>query len=113
MRVLGTLRGGVGADTERGPGPLDGTCSVCDTGLTVAYEDGLLSVECANNHRFPQDWLPPGAVTGRELSGAVRLQARRTQHHLDLVREGVCPGCFDNVDREHTTPDEPRRARRR
>lgn len=107
LSLVGTLRAGVGVDTTRGPEPLDGTCSLCDTELTAVYEGGLLSVTCENGHSFPEDGLPPNAVAGRDLEEAVALLARRTQHHLELVREGVCPACFDDIEREHKELDEP------
>jgi hypothetical protein len=104
--LVGTLRAGVGVDTTRGPDPLDATCSICDTELTAVYEGGLLSVTCENDHSFPEDGLPPNAVAGRDLEEAVALQTRRTQHHCELVRDGVCPACFDDVEREHRVLDE-------
>jgi len=107
LSLVGTLRAGVSADTTRGPEPLDATCDICATGLTATYEDGLLSVECENDHKYPRDGLPPNAVTGRGLEAAIALQTRRTQHYCELVREGVCPDCFDDVEREHRVLDEP------
>ena len=107
LSLVGTLRAGVGADTTRGPEPLDATCRLCGTELTARYEDGLLAVECENDHKYPRDGLPPNAVTGRELEEAISLQTRRTQHHLELVREGVCPACLDDIERTHEELDEP------
>lgn len=108
LALVGTLRGGVGADTTRGPEPLDATCRICQTTLTATYEDGILSVECERDHKYPRDGLPPNAVSGRELEAAIALQTRRTQHHCELVREGVCPACYDDVERDHEVLDEPR-----
>jgi len=107
LSLVGTLRAGVGADTTRGPKPLDATCGICGTELTARYEDGLLSVECENDHKYPRDGLPPNAVDGRTLEEAVALQTRRTQHYCELVREGVCPDCFDDVERDHRVLDAP------
>jgi hypothetical protein len=107
LSLVGTLRAGVGADTTRGPEPLDATCPICGTELTASYEDGLLSVTCENDHKYPRDGLPPNAINGRELEEAITLQTRRTQHHLELVRESVCPACFDDVEREHEVLDAP------
>jgi hypothetical protein len=107
LSLVGTLRAGVGAETTRAEQSLDATCGICGTELTVSYEDRLLSVTCANDHKFPEDDLPPNAVTGRPLGEIISIQTRRTQHHLDLVREGVCPACFDDVDLEHDVLDAP------
>jgi len=107
LSLVGTLRAGVGAETTREPEPLDATCGICGTDLTARYEDGLLSVECENEHKYPRDGLPPNAVAGRELEEAISLQTRRTQHHLELVREGVCPACFGDVEREHRVLEAP------
>lgn len=108
MSLVGTLRAGVGAETTRSPVALDATCRICGTELTASYEDGLISVTCENDHRYPQDGLPPNAVAGRTLEEAVALQTRRTQHYCELVREGVCPDCFDDVKRDHRVLNEPR-----
>jgi len=108
LSLVGTLRAGVGAETTRGPKALDGTCGICGTGLTASYADGLLSVTCENDHQYPRDGLPPNAVAGRTLEEAVALQTRRTQHYCELVREGICPTCFDDVEREHRVLDAPR-----
>lgn len=107
LSLVGTLRAGVGAETTRGPEPLDATCSICETPLTARYEDGLISVLCENDHKLPKDFLPPNAVDGRDLREAVSIQKRRTLHDIELVREGVCPACFDDVKREHRALDEP------
>jgi hypothetical protein len=107
LSLVGTLRAGVGEQTTRGPEQLDATCNICDTALTARYEDALLSVQCNNGHKFPQDFLPPNAVTGRSLEAVITLQTRRTLHDLELVRDGVCPACFDDVEREHTVLDAP------
>jgi hypothetical protein len=64
-------------------------------------------VECENDHKYPRDGLPPNAVDGRELEDAISLLTRRTQHHIELVREGVCPACFDDVERDHRVLDAP------
>jgi hypothetical protein len=107
LSLVGTLRAGVGAGTTREPVELDATCGICGTQLTARYEDRLLSVTCANDHKFPRDDLPPNAVSGRSLREAIAIQTRRTQHHLDLTREGVCPACFDDVELEHDVLDVP------
>jgi hypothetical protein len=107
MSLAGTLRAGVDAETTRGPVSLDGRCGICDTELTVEYERRVLSVTCENDHKFPRDELPPNAVTGRTLEEAISIQTRRTKHRLDLVRRGVCPACFGNVEREHEVLDAP------
>jgi hypothetical protein len=107
LSLVGTLRAGVGATTSRGPVALDATCGICGTELAVRYEDGLLSVSCENDHVYPRDGLPPNAVAGRTLEEAVALQTRRTQHYCELIREGVCPDCFDDVERDHRVLDEP------
>ena len=107
MSLAGTLRAGVGAETTRGPVALDATCGICGTGLAVSYEDGFLSVACENNHTYPHDTLPPNAVEERTLREAIDLLTRRTKHNLELVREGVCPACFDDVEREYRVLDAP------
>lgn len=107
LSLVGTLRAGVGAETTRGPVALDATCGLCGTELAASYEDGLLSVTCENDHLYPRDGLPPNAVAGRTLEEAVALQTRRTQHYCELVREGVCPDCFGDVEREHRVLDAP------
>lgn len=107
LRLLGILRAGVGTEVTRGPEPLNASCSVCEMDLAVSYDDGMLSVKCENGHRFPQDWLPPNAVAGRDCSEIIQIQTYRTQHSLDLVSEGVCPACFDPVSREHRVVDAP------
>jgi len=107
MSLAGTLRASVDAETTRGPVSLDGTCGICDTGLTVEYERRVLSVTCENDHKYPRDELPPNAVTGRTLEEAVSVQTRRTKYFLDLVRRGVCPACFGDVEREHEVLDAP------
>ena len=105
LSLVGTLRAGVGAETTRAERSLDATCGICGTELTVSYEDRLLSVTCANDHTFPTDDLPPNAVSGRPIEEVISIQTRRTQHHLDLIREGVCPACFDDVSLEHDVLD--------
>ncbi len=102
--LVGILQAGVGAETTQDPVALDDTCGVCGTELTATYEDRLLSVTCANDHRFPSDDLPPNAVSERPLDEAITIQTRRTRHHLDLVREGVC---FGSVDVEYDVLDTP------
>ncbi len=108
--LVGVLQAGVGARTTRGPVTLDATCGICGTELTASYEDRLLSVTCANGHRFPTDDLPPNAVSGRPIDDVITIQTRRTRHHLDLVREGVCPACFATVELEYEVLDSPRAA---
>jgi hypothetical protein len=107
LSLVGTLRAGVGAETSRGPKSLDAVCNLCGTDLTVDYEDGILSVLCENDHKHPQDFLPPNAVDGRTLEDAITIQTRRTLHACDLVRDGVCPACFDDVELEHRVLDAP------
>jgi hypothetical protein len=107
LSLVGTLRAGVGAETSYGPETLDSTCSICDTGLAVRYEDGILSVSCENGHNYPRDFLPPNAVDGRTLEEAISIQRDRTLHDCELVRKGVCPACFDDVERQHTVLDAP------
>jgi hypothetical protein len=107
LSLVGILQAGVGIETTRGPEQLDSMCPLCGTVLTASYEDGILSVSCENDHGFPQDFLPPNAVSGRPLREVISIQTRRTLHHLELVRSGVCPACFDDVEREHTTLDVP------
>ncbi|MFC7057116.1 DUF7351 domain-containing protein [Halovenus salina] len=107
VSLVGTLRAGVGAETVRGPETLDAACSICDTELTVRYEDAILSVSCENDHSDPRDYLPPRAVDGRTLQEAVSLQKRRTMHDCEFIREGVCPACFDDVECKYTVLDAP------
>ncbi|ERH11137.1 MAG: hypothetical protein J07HX64_02918 [halophilic archaeon J07HX64] len=107
MSLAGILRAGVDAEITRGPVSLDGRCGLCDTELTVEYERRVLSVTCENDHRYPRDELPPNAVTGRTLREAISIQTCRTKHLLDLVRRGVCPACFGDVEREHQVLDAP------
>jgi hypothetical protein len=107
MSLVGTLRAGVGVETTRGPKTLDAKCNICNTELTVRYEDAILSVSCENDHDYPRDFLPPEAVNGRTLKEVISLQKRRTLHDCELVRQGVCPACFDDVKREHTVLDTP------
>lgn len=101
MSLVGMFQAGVGTETDKGPVALDAACSICGTQLTATYENRLLSVTCENEHRFPCDGLPPNAVAGRTLREAISIQRHRTQHHLDLVHEGVCPACFDDIELEH------------
>lgn len=108
MSLAGRLRAGVGTETTRGPVALDATCGVCGTGLAASYEDGFLSVACENGHTYPHEDLPPNAVEGRTLREAIDLLTRRTKHNLELVGEGVCPACFDDVEREYNVLDAPR-----
>jgi hypothetical protein len=108
MSLAGTLRAGVGAETTRGPVALDATCGICGTELAASYEDGFLSVACENDHTYPHESMPPNAVEGRTLREAVDLLTRQTKHNLELVREGVCPACFDDVEREYNVLDAPR-----
>ncbi|PSQ30823.1 hypothetical protein BRD16_06250 [Halobacteriales archaeon SW_6_65_46] len=103
--LVGTLRAGVGVEMTRGPKTLDATCSICDTELSARYEDAIVSVSCENGHDYPRDFLPPKAVTGRTLEEAISIQKRRTLHDCELVRTGVCPACFDGVERRHTVLD--------
>jgi len=107
MSLVGTLRAGVGIETACGPKSLDATCSICDTELSVRYEDAILSVSCENDHDYPRDFLPPKAVDGRTFEEAVSIQKHRTLHDCELVRKGVCPTCFDDVERQHTVLDAP------
>jgi len=106
LSLVGILRAGVGAETTRGPERLDATCPLCGHDLVARYEDGLLSVVCDQGHKQPQEILPPNAVEGRSLREVVDILTRRTQHHLDLVRRGVCPACFDAVERAYRQLDE-------
>jgi len=108
MSLTGILRAGAEAETTRGPVALNGRCGICDTELTVEYDRRVLSVTCENDHKYPRDELPPNAVTGRTLGEAVSIQTCRTKHFLDLVRRGVCPACFGDVEREHEVLDAPR-----
>jgi hypothetical protein len=107
LSLVGTLRAGVGSEAARGPESLDATCRICETPLTARYEDGLISVLCENDHKYPQDFLPPNAVDGRDLREAIAIQKRRTLHDIEMVREGVCPACFDDIERDHRVLDEP------
>jgi hypothetical protein len=107
MSLAGTLRAGVDTEIIRGPVSPDGRCGICDTELTVEYERCVLSVTCENDHKFPRDELSPNAVTGRTLGEAVSIQTCRTKYRLDLVRRGVCPARFGDVEPEHEVLDAP------
>jgi DNA-binding transcriptional ArsR family regulator len=97
--LMGTLRAGVGVDTERGPVPVDGTCDVCGADLQATYERGLLAVHCENDHVNPQNGVPPNAVADRDLSAVLDYLTLRTQQQAEQFRRGWCPLCAGDATR--------------
>lgn len=112
-RLAAAIAAGVyGADVERRERDLDESCPLCAASLSVAYDDGTLSVTCPNDHGIV-NLFPAGAVVDRSLEAARALFDRVTRQQVDLAVDGACPLCYAAtttavVDRE----DVPDRAGR-
>ena len=106
IELVGRLRAGVHPEEPRGPEPLDHECSLCETALSVSYEDGLLAVACEKDHHQPRGILPPNAMAERDLSEAAELLVIRTVQQGAFVRRGVCPVCYGEMVLEHVVAEE-------
>lgn len=92
LRIAGLLLGGVYDVVKRGPEPYPDPCLECGADQTVTYESGLLRVECGNGHGT-QNFLPTGALVGRDLVEAADLVWRVSMTDLALAADGICPVC--------------------
>jgi len=98
--VVGAILAGThDPDVVLGPTALDDTCPVCDTGLTAAYEDGTLRVECENEHTPMLTTVPPAAASDRSLEELLRVATLATYAKFELVSGGVCFECYGHLDR--------------
>jgi DNA-binding transcriptional ArsR family regulator/bacterioferritin-associated ferredoxin len=71
-------------------------CPTCGEATTATYADGVLRVDCPNDHVF-RNHLPPGAVDDRSVSGVVRTMALKTHRDLEMGLGGVCPNCYGRI----------------
>jgi DNA-binding transcriptional ArsR family regulator len=76
---------------------IDAVCPDCESPLTVAHEDGVVTVACENDHLLPRALVqPPAANRDAEgLAGVASLSALQT---AECVANGVCSVCDGVVD---------------
>lgn len=98
VRIVGLLLGGVYDAETRSPEPYPEPCVECGADQTVTYEHGLLRVVCANGHGT-QNFLPTGALVGRDLVAAADLVWRVSMTDLALAADGICPVCRSELRR--------------
>lgn len=77
---------------------LDEACPACDAQISASYEEGVLTVACANGHGL-RNLFPGGAFEGRDIEGVRSLFDRVTRQQVDLALAGDCPLCYARTDR--------------
>jgi len=90
-----------GTYTERatlGPTDLDSDCELCGAGAVGSYEDGVLSVRCANDHPLFVWSLPPNAASDATLRELVRTATLDLYQTVETTRTGTCPDCYAGID---------------
>lgn len=98
LEVVAALITGVyGGDEQLGPLELKNSCPICSEPFTATYENGLLLIDCPNDHVF-RNVLPPGAIDERTLEGIIELWTLKTRHDLELAIEKICPYCYAQLD---------------
>jgi len=97
QRVVSTvLSGAYEPGDARGPVDVGVDCPVCGEPMAAAYEDGVVTVTCEDDHGFGNG-IPPGALDGRDLVSTVALMSLTTQQEIELALEGVCPRCYGHA----------------
>ncbi|NHN42193.1 winged helix-turn-helix transcriptional regulator [Halorubellus sp. JP-L1] len=97
--VVGAILAGTyddAADLE--PTGLGDDCPLCERELSARFEDGVLTVECDDEHSLLVTTVPPAAVADRTVAELVAFAVRTTYARLDLVTAGICSECYGPVD---------------
>jgi hypothetical protein len=77
--------------TREIPDP-DIDCPICETPVTVTYEDGMLRTECENGHGTGMN-VGPEILDSHSVAGALNVAMRRTLWEARSTMDGVCPQC--------------------
>lgn len=80
-----------------GPVELDSACSECGEAAIGAYEDGVLSVSCDNDHPLFQWGVPPNAAADATVEELVELATVLVHRAVELSLLGTCPKCYDSI----------------
>ncbi len=76
------------------PEPIDSECYKCGADLLAGYDDGQLTIRCADcvdlSYRIS---LPPSALADRSLPEVLHAADRRVRADFQLAASGVCPSC--------------------
>lgn len=93
--LAGTYDADVGVESER----LDGPCPICDTAITATYDEGVLAVECEEDHPVLRTTVPP-AVADRSMSALVAFAVRMLHAEFELLSGGICRECYGPIESE-------------
>ena len=94
---------------DRGPVDLEEYCGRCGDPLEAVYEDGLLRVNCPNNHGYAEA-LPPAVLEDATLREATDVLDAKIRGDLSAARRDACPSCLGSVTWQFETelsPDAP------
>jgi DNA-binding transcriptional ArsR family regulator len=90
------LAGAYSDPPDRGPVDLDDYCGRCGDRLEATYEDGLLSVNCANSHGYAEA-LPPAVLEDATLREATGVLDAKIREDLSAARRDTCPSCLGGI----------------
>ena len=91
------LAGAYSDPPDRGPVELAESCGRCGTPFEVRYEDGVLRVECGDDHGYG-DAVPPGVLEDTSLREAARVLDATIRADLAAARRDTCPACLGALD---------------
>lgn len=97
MRVVGLLFAGVLSGGRGGPVDYPAACRECGGDQTTEHLGGVIEVSCERGHS-ESHFIPPAALTSRDLIEATDLARRLSRQSITLVVAGACPVCGDVVD---------------
>lgn len=97
MRVVGLLFAGVLSGGQGGPVDYPPGCRVCGADQTTEHLGGVIEVSCEEGHSEAH-FIPPAALTSRDLVEATDLARRISRQSITLAVDGTCPVCGDIVD---------------
>lgn len=101
-----TIRAGTFAKRDALPQrELDQDCYYCDEPLTLAYDNGMFTIQCHNcGVLYDLIMAPPAAIHTTE-----RLESRVTRYNYHLRQafaHGVCPSCVNSLGTTLLSPAE-------
>lgn len=96
-RLAALVTAGFESSTYASGERIDAVCPDCESPLTVAHEDGVVTVACENDHLLPRALVQPPAAE-RDAEGLASVASLSALQTAECVANGVCSVCDGVVD---------------